>query len=190
MRKLIHLVHTRLDGFIDGPDGEFDWPSIGPELSAYGRALNDRVDTFLYGRVVWEMLAGFWPQAESLSDDPHDLAFAPVWRSMPKLVASRTLTEAGWGTQVIRDDVTGQLASLKAGPGKDILLHGGSNFAGVLTRAGLIDEYQVVVHPVVLGGGRPLFARAEDRIALTLLESRTFDHRTVLLRYQPADRRL
>jgi dihydrofolate reductase len=190
MRKLIHLVHTSLDGFIDGPDGEFDWPAMGPELSAYGRELNARVDdTFLYGRVVWEMMSGFWPHAESLSDDPHDLDFAPVWRAMPKLVASRTLTEAGWNARVIRDDVGAQLAALTARPGKDILLTGGSNLAAGLTRSGLIDEYHVVVHPVVLGGGKPAFLRPDGRISLTLVESRTFDDRAVLLRYERADRR-
>ena len=101
MRKIIYYVHTSVDGYIAGPNGEFDWPVMGPELSAYSLGLHDTVDTFLYGRGVWEVMSGFWPQAESMSDDPHDVAFAPVWRAMPKVVFSRTLTGADWNTTVV-----------------------------------------------------------------------------------------
>lgn len=69
MRKIIHFVHTSLDGYIEGPGGEFDWPVMGPDLSAYSFSQRERADTFLYGRPVWEMMAGYWPNAESISDD-------------------------------------------------------------------------------------------------------------------------
>ncbi|MGH3378374.1 MAG: dihydrofolate reductase family protein, partial [Actinoallomurus sp.] len=94
MRKIIYLAHVSLDGYIDGPNGEFDWPGMGPELSAYAFGLHDRVDTLLYGRVVWEMMSAFWPNAESMSGHEHDLAFAPYWRETPKVVFSRTLEKA------------------------------------------------------------------------------------------------
>lgn len=184
MRKIIYWVHTSIDGHIDGPDGEFDWPVLGPELAAYSEALLDRVDTLLYGRAVWEMMAGFWPDAESMADDPHTLKFAPVWRATPKIVFSRTLREAGWGTRVISDDLAGEVTALKRRPGKDMLLTGGTRLAAALTEHGLIDEYHIAVHPVVLGGGKPLFARPEDRITLRLVESRTCDGRTVVTHYQ------
>jgi len=187
MRRIIHLVHESLDGFIEGPNGEFDWPVMGPELSAYGFALHDRVDTFLYGRGVWDMMSGFWPHAESLSNDEHDLAFAPLWRAAPKVVVSRTLQTADWNTRVIGEDVVEGLAALKKQPGKDIVLTGGSNLAATLTQFGLIDEYQIIVHPVVLGGGKPLFYDSQARIHLRLLGSRTFDSRVVLLHYEKAD---
>lgn len=187
MRKIIHLVHESLDGFIEGPNGEFDWPTMGPELSAYGFELHDRIDTFLYGRVVWDMMSGFWPQAESMSSDEHDLRFAPVWRAMPKIVVSRTLRTADWNTRVIGDNAAEELAALKEQPGKDILLTGGSNLAAFLTRHGLIDEYFIVVHPVVLGGGKPVFESPQERFNLKLRESRTFDSRTVLLHYERAE---
>lgn len=187
MRKIIHLVHESIDGYIEGPNGEFDWPVMGPELSAYGQTLNTRVDTFLYGRVVWDMMSSFWPQAESLSSDAHDLRFAPTWRAMPKIVVSRTLTEAGWNTRIVRDDVVGELAALKEEPGKDILLTGGADLAATLTVHGLIDEYHVVIHPVLLGGGKRTFSAASERVVLALLDSRVFDARTVLLRYGRVD---
>ncbi|MEQ4719222.1 dihydrofolate reductase family protein [Nonomuraea sp. B19D2] len=187
MSKLIYWVHTSVDGHIEGPNGEFDWPVMGPELSAYGDEINARVGTFLYGRVVWEMMSGYWPQAESISDDPHDLKFAPIWRSTPKVVFSTTLEEAGWNTRIVSGDLTEEVAELKRqSGGKDLLLNGGSRLAGALTELGLIDEYHVMVHPVVLGGGRPLFLPQKDRVDLRLVETRTFDSRVALLRYERA----
>ncbi len=187
MRKLNFLVHTSIDGHIDGPNGEFDWPRMGPELSAYSHALNDQVDTFLYGRVVWDMMSSFWPHAESMSTDPHDLTFAPVWRETPKIVFSRTLEKADWNTRVISGDLADEVTTLKAAPGKDLLLTGGSQLAAALTALGLIDEYHVFVHPVSLGGGKPLFQPTGDRTKLRLVETGTFDSQVVLLRYQRAE---
>lgn len=189
MRKIIHAVHTSLDGNIEGPNGEFDWATMGPELSAYSFSLTDRAGTFLYGRRVWEMMAGYWPNVESISDDPHDLKFAPIWRNSPKIVFSRTLTEPGHGARVINgSNLVEEVTALKAEPGKDLLLLGGATLAAELTAHGLIDEYQVVVHPVVLGGGKALFPESAERLNLQLLDSQTFDSRTVLLSYRPAAR--
>ncbi|MFW0786549.1 dihydrofolate reductase family protein [Gordonia sp. CPCC 206044] len=187
MRKLIHSVHISLDGMIEGPNGEFDWPAMGPELSAHSFELVERVDTFLYGRRVWEMMAGYWPDVESISDDPHDLRFAPVWRSTPKVVFSRTLTDPGHGARVIDGEhLVDEVTALKSEPGKDLVLMGGAEIAGVLTEHGLVDEHDVVVHPVVLGGGKRLFAGVPDRFDLELVETRTFDSRAVLLHYRRA----
>ena len=185
MRKLIYFVHTSIDGFIDGPNGEFDWPEMGSELSAYSFSLQDRADTFVYGRVVWEMMSGFWPNGESMSTDEHDLAYAPVWRATPKVVFSRTLAgeDLDWNTRVIGGDLVDEVTALKDQPGKDLLLMGGSRLAGSLTDLGLIDEHHVIVHPVVLGGGKPILPIGENRVNLRLADSRTFDGRTVLTRF-------
>ncbi|NGN67425.1 dihydrofolate reductase family protein [Streptomyces sp. A7024] len=184
MRKIIHFAHISLDGYIEGPGGEFDWPVMGPELSAYSFSLAERAGTFLYGRRVWEMMAGYWPDVESLSDDPHDLKFAPIWRSSPKIVFSRSLTEPGHGARVIGgSNLVDEVTALKAEPGKDLLLAGGASLAAALTAHGLIDEYHVVVHPVVLGGGKALFPEAPERLDLRLDGSQTFDSRSVLLRF-------
>jgi dihydrofolate reductase len=173
-----HFVHQSVDGFIEGPNGEFDWPSMGPELSEYAQSLNDSADAFLYGRVVWEMMAGFWPWAEQLSDDAHDASFAPVWRAKPKVVVSRTLTEAEWNTRVLAS--VEELADME----DNLTLFGGSELAASLTERGLIDEYYIFVHPVVLGGGKPVFKDPGRRLDLRLTESVAFDGQVVLLRYQ------
>ncbi|CAM5533234.1 dihydrofolate reductase family protein [Streptomyces abikoensis] len=187
MGKITHFVHQSLDGFIEGPNGEFDWPVMGPELSAYSQSLTAGADYFLYGRVVWDMMSGFWPRAEEYSTDPHDVAFAPVWREAPKLVVSSTLdgTEPGWNTRVIGTNVVEELTALKEA-GAHLLLFGGSTLAGFLTEHRLIDEYQIFVHPVVLGGGKPVFHTPQRRMGLALTESRTFDDQVVLLRHEVA----
>ena len=182
MRKVVYWVHASVDGFIAGPNGEFDWPAMGPELSAYSDEMNERVDTFLYGRIVWELMSSYWPNADQISDHPHDLAFAEVWRTMPKVVFSKTLTEVGWGAR-LESDAESALRAMKAQGGKDLLLTGGAGLAATLAGLDLIDEYQVVVHPVVLGGGKQLFPFAQ-RFDLKLADTRTFDGRAVLLSYR------
>ena len=188
MRKIFHFVHQSVDGYIEGPNGEFDWPEMGPELSAYSEELHGQIDTILYGRLVWDMMAAFWPEAESISDHPHTIAYAPIWRAIPKLVVSNTLREAPWNTRVISGNVVEQVAALKQQPGKDIVLMGGARLAAGLAREGLIDERRIVVHPVLLGGGRPVFDEEKGRTTLSLVETRTFDSRSVMLRYQVLDR--
>lgn len=186
MGKITHFVHQSLDGFIEGPNGEFDWPRMDGELSAYSQALTGSTDIFLYGRVVWDMMSGYWPRAEEFSTNEHDLAFAPVWRKAPKVVVSSTLTEADWNTRVINTNVIEELTTLKDS-GAHLLLFGGSTLAGFLTEHQLIDEYQIFVHPVVLGGGKPVFTTPQQRFDLTLTETRTFDSQVVLLRHERAN---
>jgi dihydrofolate reductase len=182
MRKIIYWVHVSLDGHINGPNGEFDWPVFGPELARYSHEDNDDVDTFLYGRAVWELMSQYWPTADENTSDEHALQFAPIWRATPKVVFSTTLEQADWNTTVVRGDLEAEVAALKSLPGKDMQLTGGAELAAALAERDLIDEYKVVVHPVVLGGGKRLFPLTE-RFSLNLVESRTFDGATVLLRY-------
>ncbi|MBY8880931.1 dihydrofolate reductase family protein [Actinacidiphila acidipaludis] len=184
MRRIVHLVHTSVDGFIEGPAGEFDWPVMGPELSAYVDEVDRGIGTFLYGRVVWQMMASFWPNAEEISDSPHVRKFAPRWRAMPKVVVSRTLPQPGdTAVRVLRGDALAEVAALKAEPGKDILLTGGTELASHLAAAGLLDEWVVAVHPLVLGGGRRLFTQQKERTPLRLVESRTVDGQVVVSRF-------
>ena len=188
MRKIIYWVHASIDGHIAGPNGEFDWPAVGPELFAYSEAMNEQVDTLLYGRAVWDVMAAYWPTADADPEttDDHARVFAPFWRKTPKVVVSRTLDTADWGARVIGENLAEQVTQLKQQPGRDILLTGGAQVAASLTGLGLIDDYRIVVHPVVLGGGPRLFGEPDGRTALTLLDSRTFDAKTVLLRYKPS----
>ncbi len=186
MRKIIYWVHASIDGHIAGPNGEFDWPAVGPELFAYSEAMNEQVDTLLYGGAVWGMMAAYWPTADADPDttDDHARVFAPFWRRTPKIVVSRTLDSAGWDARVIGKNLAEEIMELKRQPGGDILLTGGAQVAASLTELGLLDDFRIVIHPVVLGGGPRLFPEPEHRIGMKLVDSRTFDARTVLLRYE------
>jgi dihydrofolate reductase len=184
MRKIIYWVHASVDGFIDGPNGEFDWPVMGPELSAYSEGLDQHVDTLLYGRPVWQMMVGFWPNAEAVSDDSHTAAFAPFWRATPKVVFSRSYPGDEWTERVIRNDLHAEVTALKEQPGEDLLLTGGAGLAAALTDLGLVDEYHIAVHPVVLGGGRKLFTEPKQRLNLRAEESHLLDDQVVVTSYQ------
>lgn len=181
MRKVIYWVHTSVDGYIAGPNGEFDWPELTPELSDYSDEMADRAGVFIYGRVVWDLMSSYWPTADQVSDHPHSVRFAPIWRVTPKVVFSRTLTEAGWNTHVTAD-VEETVRRLRAEDGKDIMLTGGAELAGTLAELDLIDEYQIVVHPVALGGGKRVFP-VHERLGFQLADTRAFDKRSVLLHY-------
>ena len=98
---------------------------MGPELSAYSDALDRRVDTLLFGRPVWQMMVGFWPNAEAISQDPHVTAFALFWRATPKIVFSHGYPGDEWTTRVVRGDLQAEVTALKAQPGADLLLTGG-----------------------------------------------------------------
>ena len=186
MSRIIYWVHTSVDGFIDGPNGEFDWPSMGPELSAYSERLDEGVDTLLFGRRVWEMMVGFWPVAESVTDDPHTAKFAPFWRATPKIVFSRTYRGDEWTSRVISTNLAEEVAALKARNTGDMLLTGGAGLAAALTDLRLIDDYHIAVHPVVLGGGRRLFAGPDQRKNLQLVDSRAVDGKVVVNHYTVA----
>jgi dihydrofolate reductase len=185
MRKIIQWVLASADGYVNGPNGEFDWAPLTPEMGEYSERLHERADTFLFGRGVWDMMAGYWPQVESITDDEHDRQFAKLWLATPKIVFSHTLEKADWNTRVISDNLAEEVAALKQQPGKDMLITGGSGLPASLTALGLIDEYHIAVHPVVLGGGKPLFGK-QERINLRLVDSRTVDSKVVILHYQPA----
>lgn len=183
MRKIILMMSVSLDGFFETVDRDISWHLVDDELL---RHLNEQFRTmgaFMSGRITHELLAGYWPTADQNPDLSAPMVeFAGIWRDMPKFEFSRTLTQAGWNTTVIHDVVPGKIAELKAQPGGDIALSG-ANLASTFMRHGLIDEWRILVHPVVLGHGRPLFEVPGLRMELRLKETRTFSNGVVLLHY-------
>ena len=184
MRKIILMMSVSLDGFFEGPNRELDWQLVDDELHAH---FNDQLSTmgaFLDGRVTYELMAGFWPTADT---DPSStgpmVEFARIWRDMPKIVYSRTLERAEWNTTIVRDVIVDEVLELKAQPGGDLVL-GGADLAATFMRLALVDEYRLYVHPVVIGRGKPLFRASDAKISLELAETRTFGNGVVLLRYQ------
>jgi dihydrofolate reductase len=189
MRKIILMMSVSLDGFIEGPNRELDWQLVDDELHSHFNEQLRAMGAFLSGRVTHELMAGFWPTADS---DPSStgpmVEFAGIWRDKPKIVFSRTLERADWNTTVVRDVVPEEVMELKAQPGGDLVL-GGADVAAAFMRHDLIDEYRLYVHPVVIGRGKALFQASDTKIILELSETRTFGNGVVLLRYQRPDTR-
>ncbi len=175
MGKLIYSMNVSLDGYIETPDHSLDWATVDEELHTW---FNDRareVDASLYGRRMYELMAGYWPTAES---DPSATSamidFARIWKPMPKVVFSSTLTTVDWNSRLVTGDVGEELAQLRTEFDGDLDV-GGPTLASAFIRRGLVDEYRLLVHPVILGAGTPFFPKLESPICLQLAETRTFD---------------
>jgi len=183
MRKIVLMMSVSLDGFFEGPDHDLGWHMVDDELHSHFNEELAAMGAFLDGRVSYELMAEFWPTADS---DPTSTApmveFARIWREMPKIVFSRTLERADWNTTILRDVVPDEIRALKAQPGGDLAL-GGADLAATFLRHDLVDELRLYVHPVVIGRGTPLFKPSDARIELRLAETRTFGNGVVLLRY-------
>jgi dihydrofolate reductase len=185
MGRLVNSMSVSLDGFVETPSRSLDWVLIDEELHAFFNAEAREMNAFLYGRRMYELMVDYWPTAETdPAATPAMLEFARIWRDKPKVVFSRTLERVEWNSRLVRDDAVGEVARLRAQPGYDIDV-GGPTLAASVMRAGLIDEFRLFVHPVILGAGTPYFPALEDRIALRLLETRTFGSGVVYLRYAP-----
>lgn len=187
MRKIILMMSVSLDGFFEGPNRELDWHLVDDEVH---RHFNDELrgmGAFLDGRITYELMADYWPTADQdPASTPPVAEFARIWRDMPKIVFSRKLQHAEWNTTIRREVVPAEILELKAQPGGDLVI-GGAQLAASFRRHGLIDEYRIYVHPVVLGSGRPLFTPSDGPVALRLVETRSFGNGVVLLRYRRTD---
>jgi dihydrofolate reductase len=184
LRKIIYQMSVSLDGFIEGPNRDLRWHLVDDELHTHFNEELSAMSAFLDGRVTYELMAGFWPTADR---DPGATApaaeFARIWRDMPKIVYSTTLERADWNTTIVRDVVPEEVTKLKSQPGADMVL-GGADLAATFMRHGLVDEYRLYIHPIVIGKGKPMFQESDSRIPLQLVESRPFSNGVFLLRYQ------
>jgi dihydrofolate reductase len=183
MRKIILMMSVSVDGFIEGPGRDIGWHMVDDELHRHFNEQARAMGAFLDGRVTWQLMADFWPTADSdpASTEPM-VEFASIWRDTPKIVFSRTLERAGWNTTIKRDVVVEEIQELKRQPGGDLGL-GGADLAKTFMRHDLIDEYRIYVHPVRVGGGTPLFPESDRRAYLRLAGTRTFGNGVVLLHY-------
>jgi dihydrofolate reductase len=182
-RKLIYSMGVSLDGFIAGPRGEIDWSAPDEELHRFHNERARELGAHLCGRRLYEAMV-YWETAdENPSAAEHELEFARIWKALPKIVFSKTLERVEGNATLVRDVVAEEVAGLKEQPGKDVAV-GGAGLASSLIELGLIDEFQVFVSPVVLGGGTPYFPALNERIDLELVETRTFGSRVAYLRYQ------
>lgn len=182
MRRMIYSMSVSLDGFIAGPGGEIDWSPPDAELHRFHNERVREIGAQLCGRRIYEEML-YWETADSNPAAPeYVLEFARIWQDLPKIVFSRTLEKVEGNARLAGDRVAEEVAELKRQPGKDLAV-GGAGLASTLIELGLVDEYQLFVSPVVLGGGTKYFPAMEKRIDLELIETRTFGSRVVYLRY-------
>jgi dihydrofolate reductase len=182
VRKLIYSMTVSLDGFIAGPHGEIDWSAPDEELHRFHQREVGELGAHLCGRRLYRTMS-VWDSDEGISALPDYVReFAPIWRSLPKIVFSTTLREVGPNARLLSTGLAEEVIRLKDEPGKDLAVGGASLASGLIER-GLIDEFRLFVSPVLLGGGTPYFPPLGERVELELLETRTFGSRVVHQRY-------
>ncbi|OIJ63763.1 dihydrofolate reductase family protein [Streptomyces mangrovisoli] len=187
MRKIVLMMSVSLDGYFEGPGGDIGWHRVDEEVHRHMNDLLGPMSAFLSGRVTHELMAGFWPTADADPNAPATVAeFAGIWRDKTKYVYSRTLRHADRNTTVIREVVPEDVMALKAEPGGDMAV-GGADLAAAFLRHGLVDQFHILVHPVLVGGGRRLFPDADELASLRLVDSRQFGNGVVMLRYDSSE---
>jgi dihydrofolate reductase len=184
VRKLFSFNLITLDGFFEGPQQDLGWHNVDGEFNEFAIAQLDTIGTIVFGRITYLGMASFWPTPFALENDP---VVAGLMNSIPKVVVSRTLDQAEWNnTRLIKANVAAEIATLKQQPGKDLAIFGSANLTASLMQEGLVDELRIMVNPVILGQGSPLFKDVNERVNLKLSSTRVFRNGNVMLYYQIA----
>ena len=184
MRRLIVFNQVSLDGYFVDSRGDMSWAHKNDaEWNAFVEGNAGGEGELVFGRVTYDLMASFWPT-------PHARELYPVvaerMNSLPKVVFSRTMADAAWNnTKRVKGDPAAELEKMKAAPGPDLVILGSGTIVAQVAQAGLVDEYQVVVNPVVLGGGRTMFEGLTSKRALRLTKTRVFANGNVVLCYGP-----
>jgi dihydrofolate reductase len=180
MRKVVAYEYVTLDGVMEAPE-KWQFPYLTDDVAELIKAQILEADAVLLGRITYDIFAASWPSRTN-----NEFGVADKLNTMPKFVASRTLQRAEWhNSTLIKGDVAKEVAELKQQPGGNIAIIGSGKLVGALMQHALIDEYRLMIYPVVLGSGQRLFPDG-IHAALRLIEARTFSSGVVLLRYQPA----
>jgi dihydrofolate reductase len=184
MRKLSVFNNVSLDGYFTDANGDMSWAhNNDPEWNAFAGENASGGGTLLMGRITYELMASFWPTAHAMESMP---AVAKGMNDMPKVVVSRTLDKPSWSnTTLVKGDLAAAVRKMKQERGPDIAILGSGSIVSQLAQEGLIDEYQIALHPIALGGGRTLFDGVRDRLTLRRTTTRTFGNGNVLVCYVP-----
>jgi len=184
MRKLIVSEWITLDGIFDGNTmAEWEMPYNSEDKVAFVRAGILTSDALLLGRLTYEMLAAYWPAQKN-----NEMGWADWINSIPKYVVSSTLKKAEWNNStIIKQNVVEEITWLKQQPGNRILLSGSATLVQSLMGTGLIDAYEFLIHPVIMGRGKRFFKQEMSAVGLKLVKTQTFSSGVILLDYQPAE---
>ncbi|MFN0100811.1 MAG: dihydrofolate reductase family protein [Bryobacteraceae bacterium] len=183
MRKLVVFNNVSMDGYFVHGNGDMSWAhKRDAEWNEFVAGNASGGGELVFGRVTYELMASFWPTPQAMQTMP---AVAEGMNSIPKVVFSRTLDNASWqNTKLVKGDIAAKMRQMKKEPGNDMVILGSGSIVSQFTREGLIDEYQIVVNPIVLGTGRTMFDGIEEKVTLKLTKTRTFGNGNVLLCYE------
>ena len=184
MRKLTYAMNSSLDGYTAAPGDDLSWGVPSDELFQFWSDRVGATGLALYGRRLWEGMSSHWPTADQQPGaTPAQVEFARRWRDMPKVVFSSMISTVDWNTRPVTGDAVTEITRLKAEDGGPMDI-GGATLAAAAMRGGLIDEYVLVTHPVLVGGGTPFFTALDNWVDLNLVETRVFPHGVILTRYE------
>ena len=185
MPKLIVFNNISLDGYFTAANGDFSWAKVDAddaEFSAFVEGNADAGGRLIFGRITYEMMAGFWPTPFAIKTFPKT---AEGMNRASKVVFSRSLSNSPWNnTRLVKSDLASEVRKVKSEPGNGVVILGSGTIVSQLAPTGLIDEYQLMVNPVVLGQGRTMFEGVTEKINLKLTKSRTFNNGKVFLCYE------
>jgi dihydrofolate reductase len=183
MRKIIVSNLVSLDGYFEGPNGELDWFTVEDEFFAYAKEMLNSMDYILFGRKTYQMMASYWTTPEAKLDDP---VIAGKMNALPKIIFSKTLDKVEWeNSSLIKNNIKETVLKLKEQPGKDMVILGSGSIVSAFTQMGIIDEYRIIINPVILGQGKLHFSGSLDRKILKLTDIKRFSSGVVILYYQP-----
>ena len=184
MRRLIVFNSVTVDGYFTGVNGDMSWAhNEDPEWNAFVEENASGGGVLVFGRVTYEMMASFWPTPSALQSYP---LVAKKMNDAEKVVFSRTLDSVSWSnTTLVKGELATEVSKLKEAAGDDLVILGSGSIVAQLTDAALIDEYQIVVAPVVLGAGRTMFEGVKNQLKLNRVKTQTFNNGNVLLCYEP-----
>jgi dihydrofolate reductase len=186
MRKLTVFNFVTLNGYFEGPKIDISWHRHGAEENEYAAEMLKSGGTLLFGRMTYEMMASYWPTPDAIKNDP---IVAAGMNNADKIVFSRTLKKVEWNnTRLVKDNIVEEIKKIKQLPGKDMTVLGSGSILTQFAEQGLIDEYQIMVDPVVLGDGTPIFKNIKHKMDLKLTRTRIFKSGVVLLCYQPVEK--
>ena len=186
MRKVTVFNFITLNGYFKGPNGDISWHKHGAEENEYAAEMFKSGNTLLFGRVTYEMMASYWPTPIAIKNDP---IVAEGMNNADKIVFSRTLKKVEWSnTKIVKDNIEEEIKKMKQMPGKDMTLLGSGTILTQFAEQSLIDEYQIMVDPVVIGDGTPIFKNIKNKLDLKLTMTRTFKSGVVLHCYHPVEK--
>jgi len=186
VRKLIVFNNVSLDGCFVDAQGSMTWAKVDASDEEWHSFVAKNASgggVLLFGRITYELMAGYWPTPLALKNDP---IVAQEMNNLQKVVFSRTLEKVSWkNTKLVKGDLVAEVRKMKAEPGEGMAILGSGSIVSQLAEKGLIDEYQMALIPIVLGKGRTMFDGIKDKLALKLTKTRTFANGTVVLWYEP-----